>query len=190
MSSPRDITVLLDEWTRGDHGALDRLLPLVYAELRNVARRHLRHERHGHTLQPTALVHEAYVRLVDQRKVDWRDRAHFFGVASQIMRRILVDHARRQNAEKRGDGVRPVSIDQAAEVTATREMDVLVLDGALVNLARVDPGLARIVELRAFAGLTIEEAAHVLNTSVSTVKREWRAARAWLTRELDTQGRS
>jgi RNA polymerase sigma factor (TIGR02999 family) len=189
MPSPQDVTVLLDEWTRGDHGALDRLLPLVYAELRNIARRQLRHEREGHTLQPTALVHEAYVRLVDQRTVDWRNRAHFFGVASHIMRRILVDHARRQNANKRGDGIRPVSIEQAAHVAAAGEIDVLALDAALVSLARVDPGLARIVELRAFAGLTIEEAAHVLNTSVSTVKREWRAARAWLTRELDTERR-
>ena len=189
MPSPRDITVLLDEWTGGDRGALDRLLPLVYAELRNVAGRQLRHERDGHTLQPTALVHETYMRLVDQRRVDWRDRAHFFGVASRIMRRILVDHARRQNATKRGDGIRPVPIDDAAHVTAAGEIGVLALDDALASLAKVDPGLARLVELRAFAGLTIEEAAHVLNTSVSTVKREWRAARAWLTRELDSERR-
>jgi RNA polymerase sigma factor (TIGR02999 family) len=190
MASTSDITGLLDEWGRGERRALDELLPLVYAELRRVAARQLRHERDGHSLQPTALVHEAYLRLVDQRKADWRGRAHFFGVAAQVMRRILVDHARRRQAGKRGDGVRPVSIDQAMERSGAQQIPILDLDGALDRLARLDSGLARIIELRAFGGLTIEEAAQVLNVSPSTAKREWRTARAWLTRELGIDGRA
>jgi RNA polymerase sigma factor (TIGR02999 family) len=189
VATSPDVTGLLDEWSRGDRRALDRLLPLVYAELRRVAARQMRRERAGHSLQPTALVHEAYLRLVDQRKVDWRNRAHFFGVAAQVMRRILVDHARRHQASKRGDGVRPVSIDQAMEAPGIYEIPILDLHDALGRLDKLDPGLAQIVELRAFGGLTIEEAAHVLNVSPSTAKREWRTARAWLTRELGAQGR-
>jgi RNA polymerase sigma-70 factor, ECF subfamily len=158
MASLPDITTLLDDRSRENHRALEQLLPLVYEELRYVARRQLRRERAGHTLQPTALVHEAYLRLVDQRQVSWRSRAHFFGVAAQVMRRILVDDARRHNAAKWGDGIQRVPIDDAIET--------------------------RIVELRAFGGRTIEEAAHVLNVSSSTAKREWRTAKAWLTREL------
>ena len=185
MATPPDITALLDDWNRGNHRALDQVLPLVYAELRRIARRQLRRERVGHTLQPTALVHEAYLRLVDQRQVDWRSRAHFFGVAAQVMRRILVDNARRHNANKRGDGVQCVSIDEAADMAVPDdEISVLALDDALGRLETVDRGLAQIVELRAFGGLTIEEAAHVLKVSPSTAKREWRTAKAWLTREL------
>jgi RNA polymerase sigma factor (TIGR02999 family) len=190
MAPPTDITGLLDDWGRGNRLALDQLLPLVYAELRRIAARQLRGERAGHSLQPTALVHEAYLRLVDQRKSDWRGRAHFFGVAAQVMRRILVDHARRRLAGKRGEGVRPVSIDQALETPGANEIAILDLDAALHRLARLDDGLARIVELRAFGGLTIDEAAHVLNVSPSTAKREWRTAKAWLTRELGVEGRS
>jgi RNA polymerase sigma factor (TIGR02999 family) len=190
MATSPDVTDLLDEWTRGDRRALDRLLPLVYAELRRVAARQLRRERDGHSLQPTALVHEAYLRLVDQQKVDWRNRAHFFGVAAQVMRRILVDHARRRLASKRGDGLRPVSIDQAMETPAAYEIPIIDLDDALGRLGRLDAGLAQIVELRAFGGLTIEEAAHVLNISPSTAKREWRTAKAWLIRELGWEGRA
>ena len=189
MASAPDITALLDEWGRGNHGALDRLLPLVYAELRRIAQRRLRRERAGHTLQPTALVHEAYLRLVDQRQVDWRNRAHFFGVAAQVMRRILVDHARRHNANKRGDGVSCVSIDEAVVKPAPDVISVLALDQALGRLETIDGGLARIVELRAFGGLTIEEAALVLKVSASTAKREWRTAKAWLTRELGSESR-
>jgi RNA polymerase sigma factor (TIGR02999 family) len=189
MDSAPDITALLDEWGRGNHRALDQLLPLVYSELRSIARRQLRHERPGHMLQPTALVHEAYLRLVDQRQVDWRNRAHFFGVAAQVMRRILVDAARRRNATKRGDGVACVSIDEAVKKPAPAEISVLALDDALGRLETVDPDLARIVELRAFGGLTIEEAALVLKVSASTVKREWRTAKAWLTRELGAENR-
>jgi RNA polymerase sigma-70 factor, ECF subfamily len=157
--------------------------------LRRIARRQLRREREGHTLQPTALVHEAYLRLVDQRHVDWRSRAHFFGVAAQVMRRVLVDHARRHNAIKRGDGVQRVTIDEAAQAAGPDEISVLDLDSALGRLEIVDRGLAQIVELRAFGGLTIEEAAHVLKISASTAKREWRTAKAWLTRELGAEHR-
>jgi RNA polymerase sigma-70 factor (ECF subfamily) len=187
-SSP-DVTALLDHWSRGDRHALDRLLPLVYAELRRIAARQLRRERVGHTLQPTALVNEAYLRLVDQRRVDWRNRAHFFAVAAQMMRRILVDHARRHNAGKRGDGLQHVSIDEVEAPAAGDHISVLALDQALGRLEKLDQGLAQIVELRAFSGLTIEEAAHVLNVSPSTAKREWRTAKAWLTRELELEAR-
>ena len=187
MPSRADITALLDDWSRGNQRALDQLLPVVYDELRGIARRQLRRERVGHTLQPTALVHEAYLRLVDQRHVDWRSRAHFFGVAAQVMRRILVDNARRRNADKRGERVNRVSIDQAAETAGADEISVLALDHALGRLETVDRDLAQIVELRAFGGLTIEEAAHVLKVSASTAKRDWRTAKAWLTRELGTE---
>src|SRR6187401_3766225 len=137
MGSPRDVTALLGDWGRGNQTALDQLLPLVYAELRRVAARQLRHERTNHTLQPSALVHEAYIRLVDQRQVDWQNRAHFFGVAAQVMRRILVDHARRHGASKRGEGVRCLSIDEANDVAASSEMPILALDHALDRLETV-----------------------------------------------------
>ena len=189
VASDSDITDLLDEWGRGNRRALDDLLPLVYAELRRVAARQLRREREGHSLQPTVLVHEVYLRLVEQRNVDWQSRAHFFGVAAQVMRRILVDHARRRLADKRGGGMSPVSIEQAMETPGVSEVPILDLDDALGRLSKLDPSLARIVELRAFGGLTIEEAAHVLNISPSTVKRDWRTAKAWLTRELGTEHR-
>ena len=197
MPAGRDVTQLLDEWNRGDRRALDRLLPLVYAELRRIAARQLRRERDGHTLQPTALVHEAYLRLVnvhdvheaylrlvEQRSVDWRSRAHFYGVAAQVMRRVLVDHARRQAAKKRGDPGQRVPLDDIAETASAPQIPVLALDAALSRLEQLDVALARIVELRAFGGLTIDEAAHVLNVSPSTAKREWRTAKAWLAREL------
>ena len=184
MGDTSEITALLDEWSRGNARALDQLLPLVYQELRGIAKRQLRRERDGHTLQPTALVHEAYLRLVDQRQVDWRSRAHFFGVAAQVMRRILVDDARRHNALKRGDGVQRVSIVAALDTPGRDQISVLALDDALGRLESVDRGLARIVELRAFGGLTVEEAAQVLKVSPSTAKREWRTAKAWLAREL------
>jgi RNA polymerase sigma factor (TIGR02999 family) len=185
MVSPGDVTALLGDWSRGNRTALDQLLPLVYAELRRVAARQLRNERADHTLQPTALIHEVYIRLVDQRQVDWQNRAHFFGVSAQVMRRILVDHARRHGASKRGEGVRCVSIDEAKDVAAaSNDIPIVALDYALDRLEKVDSALAKIVELRAFGGLTIEEAAHVLSVSPSTVKREWRTAKAWLNREL------
>ena len=184
MASPRDVTAILADWSRGNRAALNQLLPLVYAELRRIATRQLRRERAGHTLQPTALVHEVYLRLIDQREVDWRNRAHFFGAAAEVMRRILVDHARRHDAGKRGDGVPSVPIEEASETAAADRIPVLALDLALDKLAQLDQDLARIVELRAFGGLTIEEAACVLDVSPSTAKREWRTAKAWLGREL------
>jgi RNA polymerase sigma factor (TIGR02999 family) len=188
MPAGHDVTGLLDDWSRGDRRALDRLLPLVYAELRRIAARQLRLERDGHTLQPTALVHEAYLRLVEQRSGDWESRAHFFGVAAQVMRRILVDHARRQDARKRTAGVQRVPLEEIAETAALNQVPVIGLDQALGRLERLDPGLAQLVELRAFAGLTIDEAAHVLKVSPSTAKRDWRTARAWLTNELGVGG--
>ena len=187
MVLSRDVTALLGDWSRGNRAALNELLPVVYAELRRVATRQLRNERADHTLQPTALVHEVFIRLVDQRQVDWQNRAHFFGVAAQVMRRILVDHARRRGANKRGEGVRCVSIDEAKDIAASSEMPVLALNQALDRLETVDAELAKIVELRAFGGLTIEEAAHVLSVSPSTAKRDWRTAKAWLNRELGSE---
>jgi RNA polymerase sigma factor (TIGR02999 family) len=184
MESTRSVTALLTDWSRGDASALDQLVPLVYAELRRIAARQLRGERVNHTLQPTALVNEVYLRLVDQRQVEWQDRAHFLGVAAQTMRRILVDHARRHDAGKRGDGVPAMSIDDAREIAASGELPLLALEDALARLEALDPGLVRIVELRAFGGLTIDEAAHVLDVSPSTAKRSWRTAKAWLNREL------
>jgi RNA polymerase sigma factor (TIGR02999 family) len=184
VAPSRNVTALLGDWCCGDPSALNQLLPLIYAELRRIAARQLRNERAGHTLQPTALVHEVYLRLVDQRQVDWQNRAHFFGVAAQVMRRILVDHARRHGAHKRGHGVTHVSIDEARTTAAPSAIPILPLDDALRRLEALDPGLAAIVELRAFGGLTIEEAAHVRNVSASTAKRAWRTAKAWLNREL------
>jgi RNA polymerase sigma factor (TIGR02999 family) len=184
MTSRPDLTALLSEWGRGNSNALNELLPLVYTELRRIAAGQLRRERVGHTLQPTALVHEAYLRLIDQRHADWRNRAHFFGVAAEVMRRVLVDHARRHVAAKRGDGVPSVAIEKASDIAAADGIPVLALDLALQKLAGFDAALARIVELRAFGGLTIDEAACVLNVSPSTAKREWRTAKAWLGREL------
>src|SRR5688572_2664096 len=184
MRSSSNVTALLDDWTRGDARALDRILPLVYDELRRIAARHLRRERAGHTLQPTALVHEAYVKLVDQRRVDWRSRAHFYGVASQVMRRLLVDHARRHKANKRGNGLEWVAMDEALNMPAPNQIPVLVLDEVIGRLETLDRRLAQLVELRAFGGCTLEEAAEVLQVSESTAKREWRTVKAWLTREL------
>ncbi len=189
MTPPPDVTALLDEWSRGDHRALDQLLPLVYAELRRIARRELRRERAGHTLQPTALVHEAYLRLVDQRQVDWRNRAHFL---VSPHRSCAGSWSTAPVGTTRTSGAtvsQCVSIDQAAEAAAPDGISVLALDHALERLETVDRGLAHIVELRAFGGLTIEEAAHVLKVSASTAKREWRTAKAWLTRELGPEGR-
>jgi RNA polymerase sigma factor (TIGR02999 family) len=163
------------------------LLAAVYAELHRQASRAMRRESGDHTLQATALVHEAYLRLVDQRRVEWRNRAHFFGVAAQLMRRILVDHARRRHAAKRGDGMRQITLDDAGALPGSSDdpgVDVLVLNEALERLAAMDEGQARIVELRYFGGLNIEETAEALRVSPATVKREWAVARAWLRREL------
>jgi RNA polymerase sigma factor (TIGR02999 family) len=183
---PRSVTHLLEQARAGDPDALNRLLPLVYDQLRAVAARALHAERPGHTLQPTALVHEAYMRLVDQR-APWRDRAHFFAIAAQAMHRILVDYARAHRASKRGGAAPRVSLDETADGPAQNVVeldDVLEIDEALEALAALDPLEARVVELRYFGGLTIEESAEALNLSPATVKREWRMARAWLYRRL------
>ena len=178
------ITQLLVAWSGGRREALDDLLPLVYDELRRLAARYLRHEPLDHTLQPTALVHEAYMRLVDQRRVRWRNRAHFYGVAAQMMRRILVDHARAHKAEKRGAGWERVPLIEDEMPGGTGAVDVLALDEALERLAALDPQQERIVELRYFGGLTIDEVAEVVGLSAATVVREWTIAKAWLRSEL------
>ena len=181
---PGAITALLNDVTAGKRDAFDRLLPLVYDELRLRAARYLRRERPNHTLQATALVHESYLRLVDQREVRWQNRAHFFGVAAQAMRRILVDEARSRGRWKRGGGGRHVSLGQVEPESKGRSVDLLALDEALRRLAVRDARQARVVELRYFGGLTVEEAAEVIGVSEVTVRREWTMAKAWLRREL------
>ena len=178
-----EVSTLLRAWTGGDHGALERLTPIVYDQLRRLARRHMRGERPGHSLQTTALVNEAYTRLVDYKRMQWQDRAHFFAVSAQLMRRILVEHARRHNL-KRGGGVHHVSLDEAAVVGGERDADLVALDNAMNELARIDPRKVQVVEMRFFGGLSVEETAEVLRVSTITVKRDWRAARVWLYREL------
>ncbi len=180
--SEPDVTALLQEWREGDRKALDRLLPLVYGELRRLAASYLRQERPDHTLQPTALVHEAYLRLTRQRDVVWQNRAHFFGIAAQMMRRILVDHARKRQAAKRDAAAWRVVT--GVEDSADRAPELLALDSALSSLETLDPQQARVVELRFFAGLTVEETAEVAGISEATVKRDWRTAKAWLRREI------
>jgi RNA polymerase sigma factor (TIGR02999 family) len=178
------VTDRLRAWGRGDTAALDRLMPVVYEELGRQARRYLRHERPGHTLETAGLVHEAYLRLVDQRKADWQNRAQFFGVAAQLMRRVLIDHARSRQAAKRGGVGIQITLEDATVRAEERGVDLLELDEALTRLAALDPQQARVVELRYFTGLSIEETAEVLGISTATVKREWALARAWLRREL------
>lgn len=181
---PDEVTQLLRAWRDGDRGALDRLMPRVYDELRRVAGRYLRHERPDHTLQPTALVHEAYLRLIGAERPQWRDRIHFYAVAAQVMRRILVDHARAHQAGKRGGGARRVPLDARLEAGVERAADLVALDDALTALAAVDARKARIVELHHFAGLTVAETAEALGLSVSTIVLEARLARAWLAAAL------
>jgi len=185
--SPGEVTNLLIELKNGNRDAESRLMPLVYGELRRLAGLYMRGERPGHTLQATALVHEAYLRLVGHEDVDWQNRAHFFGVAANLMRRILVDHARAKQAKKRGGGDQKVSLDQAVLVRPEAPEQFLALDEALERLAKRDPRQARIVELRYFGGLSEEETAEVLEISVRTVKRDWNVARAWLYQQLNPQ---
>ncbi|MGH9721865.1 MAG: sigma-70 family RNA polymerase sigma factor [Bryobacteraceae bacterium] len=180
----RDITTLLADWRRGDRGALDQLTPIVYNELRRLAASYMRSERVDHTLQSTALVHEAYLRLAGGVDIDWENRSHFFGIAAQIVRRILVDHARAANTAKRGSGAVLLSINEEVNSAGGRAPELLELDGALNALAAIDPRQARVVELRFFAGLNVDETAEVMSISRATVKREWAAAKAWLYREL------
>jgi RNA polymerase sigma factor (TIGR02999 family) len=183
--STQSVTGLLQAWASGDQAALDQLLPLVYDDLRRQARRYMRAQPAGHTLQTTALVHEAYLRLVGQSAVEWTGRAHFFGVAAKAMRSILVDHARARNAAKRGGSARAITLDEGAGIAGPEPgVDVLALDEALGRLAELDARKSQLVELRYFGGLGIDEAAAVLDVSAATVKREWTTARAWLRREL------
>ena len=177
---PQDVTQLLIQLTDGNRAVLDELLPLIYTELRSLAANYLRRERASHTLQPTALVHEAYLRLVNQTQVRWQNRAHFFGVAAQMMRRILVDHARHAHAEKRGSDATKISLDENIDVSGERAAELVALDDALKALAAIDEQKSRIVELRFFGGLSVEETAEVLGVSAPTVKRQWRMAKAWL----------
>jgi RNA polymerase sigma factor (TIGR02999 family) len=182
------VTGLLLDWSKGDRGALERLMPLVYDELHHIARRHLQAEDPDHTLQSTALVHEAYLRLVDQDRVQWQNRAHFFGVAAQLIRRILLDHARRRHAAKRGGGATILCLDEGLVALQQREVDLVALDEALNRLAELDPQQAHVVELRFFAGLTIVETAESLGVSRATVQRDWVTAKAWLFDRLRQPG--
>jgi RNA polymerase sigma factor (TIGR02999 family) len=186
MATPlsHDVTQLLEDWRNGDREALERLTPLVYAELRRIARRYLRGERANHTLQGTALVHEAFIRLVNQNNVEWQNRAHFFGIAARLMRQILVDHARRHAALRRGGGMADLSLAESAIFSTERAASLVALDDAMQALAKFDPRKSRIVELRYFAGLKIEEIGEVENIAVATVRRQLRTAEAWLHKEV------
>jgi RNA polymerase sigma factor (TIGR02999 family) len=182
--TPQEVTELLLAWNKGDSAALDRLVPLVYAELHRLARGYLRRERAGHTLQTTALIHEAYLRLIDARRVQWQNRAHFFGVAARLMRQILVGLARQRGYQKRGGGARQVSFDEALVIDEGRGEELVELDEALAALAEFDECKAQVVEMRFFGGLTEEEIAAALDVSSETVRRDWRLARSWLRRRL------
>lgn len=182
--SPHEVTQLLADWGKGDRSALEKLLPLVHAELRRIARRQMSHERPGHTLQATALVNEAYLKLAGQQGFEWQNRAHFFAVAAQVMRHILIDHARAHARDKRGGGAIQVSLDEAAVMAEDQAEHFIALDEALRSLELVDPQKSKIVELRYFGGLSIEETADVLNISPRTVRREWQRAKAWLYRMI------
>lgn len=182
---PQDFTQLLNDWRNGDKCALDQMTPVLYDELRRIARHFLAAERPDHTLQPTALVHEAYMRLVDQHSVDWKNRAHFLGVAASMMRRILINHARSQKAAKREGYTQAIALEDALGVFTNPEVDLLELNTALQQLAELDPQQGRVVELRYFGGLTIEETAEAMGISPATVKREWGTARLWLMRQIE-----
>jgi RNA polymerase sigma factor (TIGR02999 family) len=183
--SPRQVTDLLAQWRAGDREALDSLMPLVYEELRHLARHYLRQERPDHTLQSTALVHEAFMRLVGQNPSEWKSRAHFYGIAARLMRQILVDHARNRRAAKRGGNSLKLTLNEALAGSKGKDLDILALDDALNNLAQLNPQQSHIVELRFFSGLSIEDTSEVLGVSPATVKRNWTTARAWLFREMN-----
>ena len=183
---PNDVTELLARWNEGEVAARDALIPLVYDELRRLAKRHLAGQRGSHTLQATALVHEAYLRLVSRKRGQWQDRAHFFALAAQMMRQILVDHARARNAAKRGGGAVTVVLDQEPGMQPAMNLDIIALDSAMKRLAELDPRQSQIVELRFFGGLSIEETARVVDISPATAKREWATARVWLHHALES----
>ena len=180
VASSDEVTRLLEDWSNGKREALDKLTPLVYAELRQLAHRYMKGEQPGHTLQTTALVNEAYLRLVKRKNVHWQNRAHFFAVAAQLMRHILIDYARGHTRAKRGGAARKISLEEASLMTPDRATELVALDEALKSLAEIDPRKSRIVELRYFGGMTIEEVAEVLKIAPATVEREWRSAKAWL----------
>jgi RNA polymerase sigma factor (TIGR02999 family) len=182
--SPNEITERLTAWGAGDSAALDQLVPVVYQELRRMADRYLRLENPGHTLQPTALVHEAWLRLVDQTRTNWKNRAQFFGVAAQIMRRVLVDHAKAKHREKRGGGAIKLSLESVIQLSRERAADLIALDDALAALSRIDERKSRVVELRYFGGFSVQETARILDVSPDTVMRDWKLAKAWLYQEL------
>jgi RNA polymerase sigma factor (TIGR02999 family) len=184
QTQTHELTQLLVDWSNGDKAALEKLLPLIEQELRRLAHRYMSRERAGHTLQTTALVNEAFVRLVNRRNVNWQNRAHFFGIAASLMRTILVDHARSHACAKRGGGAFNLELDETMIVSKQKASEVLALDDALNELARLDPQQSRVVELRFFGGLTVEETAEVLHVSPATIKREWSTAKAWLYHEL------
>ena len=186
MHSSEGITQLLAEWGKGDQAALEKLMPLVYSELRRLASNYLRRERAEHTLQPTALVNEAYLKLIDQHNAKWQNRAHFFGISAQLMRRILVDHARQYQAQKRGGSEKQrISITNVENLARESELDLLALNEALEELTRMDEQQGRIVEMKFFGGLSIDEIAEVLGIGHATVERDWKMARAWLRRQLE-----
>jgi RNA polymerase sigma-70 factor, ECF subfamily len=187
--SPGPVTELLRAWSDGDDGALERLTPLVAAELRRLARAHMRRERRGHTLQTTALLNEAFLRLTDARRVRWQDRAHFLAIAARLMRRVLVDHARSRGSLKRGGGAQRVTLDEGLLGAGGPALDVVALDRALEALGAVDARKSRLIDLRFFGGLSVEETAEVLEVSLDTVKRDWRLAKLWLLREMAGEGR-
>lgn len=188
-SPPLEVTQLLVDWSNGNQAALDKLMPLVYGELHRLAHQYMRRERPGNTMQTSALVNEAYLKLVDQREVQWQNRAHFFGIAAQLMRRILVDHARSRQYAKRGGSTPHVPLDEGLIVSEERGAEVVALDDALKGLATFDERKSQIVELRFFGGLSIEEAAEVLGVSPGTVMRDWTLAKAWLRREIANEDR-
>jgi RNA polymerase sigma factor (TIGR02999 family) len=187
-AAPQTMTQLLSAWSDGDKVALEQLMPLVYQELHRLAARHLASERAGHTLQPTALVNEAYLRLIDQKRVRWQTKAHFLAIAAHMMRRILVDYARARRYAKRGGGAPVVTLDEAAALSVERASDLIAVDDVLNRLSELDPRKGRVVELRFFGGLSVEETAEVLQISPNTVLRDWRTAKAWLHRELSASG--
>ena len=182
---PREVTQLLIDWSQGDHAALEQLIPLVHAELRHLARHYMGRENPGHTLQTSALINEAYIRLVDQQNVPWQNRGHFLAVSAQVMRHILIDHARSYAYAKRGGGARKVPLDEAATLNDQRASELIALDDALKILGNLDARKSQIIELRFFGGLSIEETAEAMKISRITVTREWRSAKAWLRREMN-----
>jgi RNA polymerase sigma factor (TIGR02999 family) len=184
MSTPRNITSLLQAWERGEQAALEELMPMVMAELRRLAKRYLRRERPGHTLQTTALINEAFIKLAGQDRIHWHNRSHFYGIAAQCMRRVLIDYAKMQHRLKRGGVSQPFRLSEAPVISEHKSAELIALDAALIELARIDERKSRVVEMKYFGGYTVQEISESLNLSAATVARDWRMARAWLQREI------